>query len=195
MLKCLGIKEPYILYVGTIEGRKNVDLLLKAFSSLLDQGFQHSLVLAGKRGWRTARFDRALSGFKDRSRVQLTGYVDDNALPVLYRHADVFAYPSLYEGFGLPPLEAMACGTPVVCSSSSSLPEVVGDAGILVKPGDADMLAQTLAQVLSSVNLRESLSLRGRERASKFSWKKMVESTVSVYKDVAKENLLQGSQI
>ncbi|MGB9880037.1 MAG: glycosyltransferase family 4 protein, partial [Anaerolineae bacterium] len=117
-------------------------------------------------------------------RVVFTGYVPDEDLPALYSGADLFVFPSLYEGFGLPPLEAMACGTPVVCSKASSLPEVVGDAALMVDPYDVEALAEAMHRVLSDAVLREELRGKGLARAQQFTWEKAARETLAVYEEV-----------
>src|SRR4029079_1919947 len=137
-----GIKKPYLLYVGTIEPRKNLLTLVRAFEELL-RATRHrpQLVLCGGRGWLDDEVFKMITQLGLTEMVHFTGYVPDEDLPALYSQAEVFVYPSLYEGFGLPPLEAMACGTCVVTSDSSSLPEVVGKSGITVAPRDGKALA------------------------------------------------------
>ncbi|MEA3458002.1 MAG: glycosyltransferase family 1 protein, partial [Candidatus Thermoplasmatota archaeon] len=116
--------------------------------------------------------------------VVFTGYVSDEDLPALYNAADLFVYPSIYEGFGLPPLEAMACGTPVITSNTSSLPEVVGDAGIMVDPPDVDRLADAMHEVLTNEGLRANMIKKGLGRAEMFSWEKCARETLEVYEEV-----------
>ena len=122
-------------------------------------------------------------------RVHFTGFVEEEDLPALYNGADLFVFPSLYEGFGLPPLEAMACGTPVVTSNTSSLPEVVGDAAIMVDPYNVDAISEAMARVLNDPVLAEDLRQRGLLQAEQFSWQKMAEETIEVYKKVLKQGL------
>ncbi|HIP90277.1 MAG TPA: glycosyltransferase family 1 protein, partial [Candidatus Nanopusillus sp.] len=136
-----SINYPFILYVGTLEPRKNIPTLIKAYYKLKKQGLPHKLVITGKKGWKYRSIFKTINKLNLRKDVIFTGYVPDEDLPTLYNAADLFVYPSLYEGFGLPPLEAMACGTPVITSNTSSLPEVVGDAGIMVDPYDVDGLS------------------------------------------------------
>ncbi|MEM4301926.1 MAG: glycosyltransferase family 1 protein, partial [Candidatus Caldarchaeum sp.] len=138
-----GLPEHFILYVGTIEPRKNLVALLEAYAAILTRNTQHAirLVVVGKKGWLYEGFFRRLRELDLEERVHFTGYVPDEDLPALYSAADLFVFPSLYEGFGLPVLEAMACGVPVVCSNTSSLPEVAGDAALLVNPTDVQALA------------------------------------------------------
>jgi len=155
------LPEPMILFVGTIERRKNVSLLLEAYAQI-QKDVPHALVLAGARGWGAdGIFAQAEElGLAD---VIFAGYVEQEELPLWYNAADLLAYPSLYEGFGLPPLEAMASGTPVLTSNISSLPEVVGDAGILVDPQDADEIARAMLKVLRDKGLQGEMRKRGCE--------------------------------
>jgi glycosyltransferase involved in cell wall biosynthesis len=178
------LRRQFILFVGVIEPRKNIAALVNAYAaaSLADQ---FDLVLAGSLGWDYSGLleQVANSGLKDR--IRIIGYVDDEDLPTLYSAAEVFVYPSLYEGFGLPPLEAMACGVPVITSSISSMPEIVGDAAILVNPRDVAAIASALLKLLSNAELREQHALRGRERARLFTWDRMAQKTLEVYESAA----------
>jgi glycosyltransferase involved in cell wall biosynthesis len=182
---------PYILSVGTLQPRKNYPRLIQAFTRLgigesADQqianhrsqlvGLQTCkfadlrLVIAGGRGW---LYEETLAeAEKHPARVRILDFVDDGDLPALYRGAALFAFPSLYEGFGLPVLEAMACGVPVVCSNASSLPEVAGDAALLVDSLDTDGLAAAMARALEDAGLRQEMSARGLAQASRFTWEK-----------------------
>ncbi len=179
-----GLPERFILAVGTIEPRKNYETLLAAYRTLIDRGQTAGLVIAGKRGWRSEPFFRQLQDLGVADRVRLLGFVADADLPALYSAAQVFAFPSLYEGFGLPALEAMACGTPVVASNTSSLPEVVGDAGLLVAPTDAGGLAVSLERVLTDEGLRADLRGRGQAQAGRFTWEAAARATLQVYRAV-----------
>lgn len=167
----LGAPEGYLLYVGTLEPRKNVGALLDAWQALRaeDEEGTPPLVLAGGYGWGSRALLRRIEALRGEGVVHL-GRVERARLVRLFQGARVFAYPSLYEGFGLPPLEAMACGVPVVAGDSSSLPEVVGDAGLLVPPRDPGALHHALARVLGDPALAADLGTRGRERAARFTW-------------------------
>ena len=180
-----GIDGHYVLYVGTLEPRKNIPRLIEAFASLKRQGgMQHKLVIAGKKGWFYNDIFQTVTRWGVDNEVVFTGYVPDRDLPLLISGADLFVYPSLCEGFGLPPLEAMACGIPVITSDSSSLPEVVGNAGILVDPHSVDEIAKAMYQVLSNANLREQMQHRGLDRARMFSWEKTAEETLKVFEAI-----------
>ena len=173
-----------ILYVGTLEPRKGLDTLVNAFAALAGD-FPHALVIAGKKGWYTQPLFRQVEDLGLRYRIRFTDYVADEDLPVLYNLADLFVFPSRYEGFGLPPLEAMACGVPVVSSNAASLPEVVGDAGILVPPDNAGALAAAMRQVLTSEGQRAELGARGLAQAARFTWEETARQTVRVYEGLA----------
>jgi glycosyltransferase involved in cell wall biosynthesis len=177
-----AIDRPYVLHVGTIEPRKNLERLVTAFArARRAHQWPHLLVLAGAPGWgvEPVRGRVAAEGLEDV--VRFTGAVSRQDLVALYRAADLFAYPSLYEGFGLPALEAMACGTPVLASDVASLPEVVGDAALTVDPRDDEALASQLARGLTDRGLRDRLRGAGRAQAGKFTWERCAAETLSVY--------------
>lgn len=178
-----GLPRHYVLTVGTIEPRKNLDGLLRAFA-LLTHTFPHQLVIAGRWGWKTAVVRRALRDRRLAGRVRLLGRVPRGDLPSLYAGAAALAFVSLAEGFGFPPLEAMACGTPAVVSNTTSLPEVVGDAGVLVDPADTDAIALALRRVLEDSQLRAGLRDRGLHRARAFTWDRTARDTLAVYRRV-----------
>jgi glycosyltransferase involved in cell wall biosynthesis len=182
--KKYNLNYPFILYVGGLEPKKNIPTLLKALYKLKKQGIEHKLVITGEKRWKYKSIFETMEKLNLQRDVIFTGYVPDEDLPALYNAADLFVYPSLYEGFGLPPLEAMQCGTPVITSNTSSLPEVVGDAGIMVNPYDVDELANEMYEVLTNDGLRDELSKKGLERAKLFSWKKCAEETLKVYEEV-----------
>jgi glycosyltransferase involved in cell wall biosynthesis len=171
----------YILSVGTLEPRKNHVRLVEAFDRLRKKGLSRGvpLVLAGARGWMYEPLLETIRRLDLGDHVRLMGHADP--LAALYRGASVMVYPSLYEGFGLPPLEAMACGTPVITSSASSLPEVVGDAGLLVDPHDPDALTDAMATVLSDDRLRSRMRENGLARAATFSWARTAAATEAAY--------------
>jgi glycosyltransferase involved in cell wall biosynthesis len=175
------LPEQYILHVATIEPRKNLERLLEAFKSLLVDWPDLRLVLVGKKGWLYDSFFRKLQALGLQERVILPGYVEEADLPAFYHLAELFVFPSLYEGFGLGPLEAMACGAPVISSNASSLPEVVGQAGLLIDPLDTTALVAALRRVLSSPELRADLKQRGLIQAQKFSWEKAATELKAIY--------------
>jgi len=158
----------FLLAVGTVQPRKNYIRLVEAFRQLDRANL--TLVIAGGRGWLDDPLYERIAALGLENRVRMLGFVPDKDLPALYSAARVFAFPSLYEGFGLPILEAMACGTPVVTSRASSMPEVAGDAALLVDPLDTDALAEALASALDDELLRSSLIEKGLERATVFTW-------------------------
>lgn len=173
----------YVLSVGTLEPRKNIPALIDAYSMLpanLQRRFP--LVLVGMRGWLTSGLEARMKPLVDRGVIKPLGYVPDAAMPLIYSGAAAFVFPSVYEGFGLPPLEAMACGVPVISSQTSSLPEVVGDAGILVDPQDVDAIADSLRRVLEDRAFAEELAQKGIQRAAGFSWKRTTAETIDVYR-------------
>lgn len=174
-------KKNYVLYVGTVEPRKNLKVLIRAFS-LVKEKYDLSLIIAGGRGW---LYDDIISYPEDlgiKGDVIFTGYVDEGTLLYLYNYASVFVYPSLYEGFGLPPLEAMSCGVPVITSDIPALREVVGDAGLAFKPADYEELANLIERVLTSGSLQTEMGEKGLLKAKGYSWKKVAESTIETYK-------------
>ncbi len=179
-----GLPERFILSVGTIEPRKNLETALAAYRALKEGGAAHKLVIVGKKGWLYRGFFRRLREEGLEGEVVFPGFVPDDDLPALYGGADLFLFPSLYEGFGLPPLEAMACGAPVVCSDVSSLPEVVGDAALLVPPLEVRAWAEALRRLLGDADLRADLQARGLARAREFSWARAARATVEVYQQV-----------
>ena len=164
------LRSKYILCVGTIEPRKNLPTLLAAFAGVAAGDPDIELVVAGRKGWKWQETYDAAERWRVTDRVRFLEYVPPEDLPPLYAGALLFVYPSFYEGFGIPPLEAMAGGIPVIASNTSSLPEVVGEAGVLVDPRDTRAITESIQRLLRDDQLRERLSRAGRERASKFSW-------------------------
>ena len=177
-----GIAGRYVLGVGTLEPRKNLVRLVEAFASLESPDWR--LVIVGPLGWETGESWAALNRHPDR--VLTVGHVPDEDLPAIYRGADLFAYPSLYEGFGLPVLEAMACGTAVLTSNVSSLPEVGGDAALYVTPTDTRSIAEGLRLAISDPDLRHRLGEEGARRAREFSWSRFAAITVATLERVAR---------
>lgn len=179
------LQQPYLLYVGTIEPRKNLLTLIRAYNELLrTTEHQPQLVLCGGRGWLFDEVFKLVEELKLQDQVRFTGYVPDEDLPALYSAAEIFLYPSLYEGFGLPPLEAMACGTPAICSSASSLPEVIGGAGLTHDPNDWQALTGHTAKLLGDRAARQHFKQAGLEQAARFSWDRAARETQSVYDEV-----------
>ena len=183
-----GIEGEYILSVGAIQPRKNLSRLVAAYSRLRrakPEGNLPKLVLAGKCAWLYEETLRTIKELQVSDSVILTGYVPEKDLPGLYSGALCFVYPSYFEGFGLPPLEAMKCGVPVIVGNRTSLPEVVGDAGILVDPFDADTIAGAMNTLISDSNLRADLAARGLARAKLFDWRETARQTLRVYQRAA----------
>ncbi|MFC5412500.1 glycosyltransferase family 4 protein [Larkinella bovis] len=177
--------EPYLLSLATLEPRKNLDHLIRCFVELVESGALPAdvkLALVGTKGW---KMDQVLGELAKqeaiRSRLVFTGFVPDEDLAAIYSGALAFVYPSLFEGFGLPPLEAMQCGLPVITSNVSSLPEVVGDAAIQVSPTDADALKQAILNVVGSADLRNELATKARQRAQLFSWERFTNEHIRLY--------------
>ncbi len=176
---------PYILTLNKLEPRKNIDQVIRCYSDMIQTHHINdlSLVLVGGKGWLYDKIFESLSNADiSRERIVMTGYVPDADLAPLYSGAMMFVYPSFYEGFGLPPLEAMQCGVPVITSNTSSLPEVVGDAGIMINPEDEDALCQNMYELYVNDSLRDKMSARVLERAKQFSWSKCVQETITAYK-------------
>ncbi len=174
-----------ILYVGTIEPRKGVDRLLDAFEIVMKEVPNAELILCGKIGWKVEKVVERINKLTQQHlNIKYLGYVDDKKLNDLFREVDVCVYPSIYEGFGLPPLEAMACGCPVIVSNSSSLPEVVGDAGILVDPYDVDGMAKAIIRVLRDDEFKKKMSFLGIERAKKFNLEKQLNEIIKIIKSI-----------
>jgi glycosyltransferase involved in cell wall biosynthesis len=183
-----GIHGDYILSVGSIQPRKNLARLVKAYASLRGNYSADKLpklVLVGKCAWLYDETLRALTETGVKETVVLTGYVPQEDLPALYSGALCFVYPSYFEGFGLPPLEAMKCGAPVIVGNRTSLPEVVGDAALSVDPFDVDAIAAAIKRLMKTPDLRCELSLKGQERARAFSWQETARQTLRVYEEAS----------
>ena len=175
-----GLVKPFIITVSTIEPRKNFENLLRSYA-LVKNYLEHDLVVVGSYGWKSTDIMTLIHQLKLEQRVKYMGYVDKTDLPALYSAADIFVYPSLYEGFGLPPLEAMACGCPIITSNCSSLPEVVGDAAMLINPTDIEQLSQALKKLAGDVSKKELLRVASLKRAQAFSWDKCAQMTIRAY--------------
>lgn len=177
-------ERPYILSVGTLEPRKNLPNLLRAFAAARKKGLTHRLVVTGASGWGASPLARIVAGLGLAADVTFTGFIDDDELPALYGGAEFFVYPSLYEGFGLPVLEAMASGTPVITSRVSSLPEVAGEAAVLIDPHSEAELAAAMLKLAADGSLRSAMRDKGLVQANLFSWERTVAETRSVYERV-----------
>jgi glycosyltransferase involved in cell wall biosynthesis len=180
-----GIERDFILAVGSLQPRKNLVRLIRAYAHLRSRndGFDHQLVIVGRKLWLANEIFAEVKRQEWARDVILTGYVSDEDLPAFYRAAYAFVYPSLFEGFGIPPLEAMACGTPVVTSNTSSLPEVVGDAALLIDPYDERDLANALLKIVYDEKLRAVLRERGLVQSKKFTWRNAAEKTLQLYRE------------
>jgi glycosyltransferase involved in cell wall biosynthesis len=185
------LPDRFILFLGTIEPRKNVSRLISAFGQLVASDPRATsdlyLVVAGGKGWLSDPVFARVEALGLQDRVLFPGYVPEEEKALWYNAATCFCFPSLYEGFGLPPLEAMACGVPVVASNASSLPEVVGDAGLTVPPQDTAALGEALHRLTVDPALRADLAQRGRARVNRFSWTKAARQTARVYHLALKE--------
>jgi glycosyltransferase involved in cell wall biosynthesis len=185
-LRSYGVHEPYILCVGKLQARKNTVGVLRAFHLLREQaGIRHKLLFVGRKTWTSSDVAPTVQQLGLNDSIIHTGHVPDEDLPVFYSGADVLAYPSLFEGFGLPVLEAMACGTPVVTSNVTALPEVAGGAAEIVDPHRVEDIARGLHAVLGSSSHSEELRRRGYERVKRFSWAATAKKTLAVYGAVA----------
>jgi glycosyltransferase involved in cell wall biosynthesis len=182
------LHHKYVLYVGNIKPHKNLVRLIEAFDGLRRLGFDDvKLLIIGDQISKLPALRRAVHRYKLHKEVRFLGYVNDETLAILYRLASLFVFPSLYEGFGLPPLEAMACGAPVVTSNVSSLPEVADDAAVLVNPYEVDSIVEGMRRVLSDPALAADLRQKGLVRARHFSWERSVTRTLDIYRLVAQD--------
>ena len=182
MLARYGICRPFILGLGTLQPRKNWARLIRAYHRLRQaHHIPHQLVIGGGEGWLSGEVHDTIAELGLRDEVLLTGFIADQDLPALYSAADVFAFPSLYEGFGIPVLEALACGTPVLTSNTSSLPEVAGDAALLVPPEDVEALAEALWRLIDDRTLRDVLRARGFEQVKRFRWDGAATTLCGIY--------------
>jgi glycosyltransferase involved in cell wall biosynthesis len=177
--------DPYLLFVSTLEPRKNVIGVLRAFRLLVDWGYQGDLVLVGRWGWRTDAIRDELASSPVRDRIRHLDYIDRPDLASLYARADALLFPSWLEGFGLPLLESMACGTPVITAGNSSMPEIAGPAAVYVDPESSHSIASATASLLRDPDHRDRLVALGRERASKFTWEQAAEATAQVLRQAA----------
>lgn len=180
--------KPYLLVVATLEPRKNLVRLLLAYAQLSAQLREaYPLVIVGVKGWLTGEIEKIAAPFEAAGLVRRLGYVDEDDLPYLYAGAHAFVFPSLYEGFGLPPLEAMASGVPVLVSNIAAMPEVVGNAGLLADPYDVGQLAYKIEQLLVDNGFRDQARARGVARAAEFTWRRCVDQTVEAYRKACRD--------
>lgn len=181
----LNSSQPYILFVSTIEPRKNLKSLISAFEYLKrNHQIEHELILIGQKGWLYEPIFEQIARSPFQPSIRHLSYLPDDQVAEFYQNADVFVYPSHYEGFGMPVLEAMTLGAPVVTSNTSSLPEVAGDAAVLVDPNDVDRLAESILRVIRDRPFRDSLIQKGREQAKLFSWEKTAKETLNAYRSI-----------
>ncbi len=180
-----GITKKFIYHLGNIEPRKNLIVLLESFTRVCqDLGNEYQLVVSGQKGWLTRSLSHFLKNYPAQDQVLFTGYVPMEHIPMFMNSAELFVFPSLYEGFGLPVLEAMSCGTPVISSDRSSIPEIVGSAGILVNPTDIQELADRIVGLLRNPEEKMRLSQLGKEQSARFSWYEAARKTLDVYRSV-----------
>lgn len=180
------IKKPFILFLGTLEPRKNIPALLEAFAGIRDQ-IPHNLALVGQRGWKWEPIFKEIDALDLRSRVQWTGYVSDSDRVIFYNAADFMVFPSWYEGFGMPLLEAMQCGCPVITSRTSAMPEVVGETGILIDPCRPEDLKRAMLSLIHQPELAEKMKRAGLEQAKKFSWEDSARKTLEVFEKLVRK--------
>jgi len=189
MIRFKGIKDPFILYVGTIEPRKNLENILHAFDRLRTRkNFKGKLVVIGMKGWMSDGIEGLIKRLELKNNVIFLGYLSDAELRCFYNKAEVFVFPSFYEGFGFPIIEAFCCGTPVVTSNVSSCPEIAQDAALMADPYDPDDIAEAVAKVINDHELRRTLREKGFKRAGDFSFHKTAKETLKVYEEVCHSN-------
>lgn len=182
------ITKPYILYLGTLEPRKNIDTIIRAFNDFKHLSkLPHQLVLAGKKGWKISNTMKLLEDSPFKNQIRTPGYVDSEDQASLYSMAEMFVYPSVYEGFGLPVLEAMSCGTPVITCDNSAIPEVGGDAVLYVSPTSVSDLTKAMMTLASDEKFRLEIGKKGIEQAAKFSWKKTARAATEIFNKVGKQ--------
>ncbi len=183
-----NLPERYILFVGNIEPKKNIRTLLRVQKNLREKGLPHKLVIVGKRSWSSKAELNEIKRQIEQGNVVRPGYIDRKDLPYVYQMADVFVFPSLYEGFGFPPLEAMACGTPVVSSITGALDETIRDAALTVEPQNVHKIVQAISSIITDSQIRENCIKKGMEISGRFNWKRTAEQTLSVYREVSETN-------
>jgi glycosyltransferase involved in cell wall biosynthesis len=180
-----GIDSKYFLFIGTLEPRKNITAIIKAFDRFNNQNSNYKLVMVGKKGWYYKEIFELVKRLDLSDRIIFTGFIPEKEKPSLLVGATAFIYPSIYEGFGIPVLEAIACGTPTVTSNVSSIPEVAGDAALLVNPENSDEIFVAINKIVNDPDLRRDLKMRSLRQAEKFSWNNTAKETLVVYKDIA----------
>ncbi len=188
-----GLPKRFVLYIGTVEPRKNLPRLIEAFASIAAENPDLHLVIAGKKGWMTESLFATIKKFDLTSRIVFTGFIAEAEKPLFLAACTLFVYPSLYEGFGLPALEAIACGAPTITSNTSALPEVVGDAAILIDPANTAALAEAMQSVLLDPVLRKDLQTRGPLQAAQFTWEKAATLSADVYRSLGSSGQRRGA--
>ena len=181
------IDFPFLLYVGHVEIRKNITFLIRSYNQLLKKGINSKLVIIGKPGYGFEEISQTVESLGISQHVIFLGYVPDDDMVKFYNAAELFVFPSLYEGFGLPPLEAMACGSPVITSNTSSLPEVVGNAGFTLDPTDIHAFADAMYEILTNDSLRTEMHIKSLKQAKKFSWEKTADETWKLYDEICSD--------
>lgn len=176
-----GIDSPFIIFVGMIEPRKNLIRIFEAFSEMKKEGIPHKLVIVGKTGWKYEKIFKSVDRLNLGKDVIFAGYIPDSDLAILYNAAEMLAYACLYEGFGIPILEAMACGCPVVTSNLSSMPEIAGDAALLVDPKEVQQIKSAMDRLIKDKKLRKDMIKKGLKRSSQFSWQRCARETIKAY--------------
>jgi glycosyltransferase involved in cell wall biosynthesis len=179
-----NLPQTFLLYVGLVEPRKNLPLLLNAYARLAQLEEAPPLIVVGRFGWMVEDVFRQIETLQLQDRVHFTGYIPDQDLPLVYNLAQSLLYPSRYEGFGFPPLEAMACGTPVITTAVSAMQDQVGEAGLLVPPQDEQALFEAMRRLSQDRALRQALSARGQRQAGNFTWKQTALKTLQIYQQV-----------
>lgn len=189
LIEELQIAGPYILTLAALDPRKNTEMIIKAFIRLYERKIlaKHKLVLVGLPDWKKTKYHELIRNAKIEEKIIFTGFVSERQILNLYNCADVFLYPSLYEGFGLPVLEAMACGTPVITSTVTSIPEIAGDAALLIDANSQEELEESIQKIIVDKELQKIMIDKGLERVKKFSWSKMAEQTLTVYNILMKD--------
>ncbi|MCA9365145.1 MAG: glycosyltransferase family 4 protein [Candidatus Moranbacteria bacterium] len=195
-LKLVAVKEKYklpykfIFFLGTIEPRKNIDALIRGYAYMQRMNpelREYKLVIAGAKGWLSDDIEKKIKKTKSKNKILFLGEVEEEDKPALYSLASLFVYPSIFEGFGFPPLEAMRCATPVITANTTSLPEIVGNAAVLIDPDKPDEIAQAMKEVLFDRQLATELIYRGLHQSAKFTWEKTAQETIKIFKDMEKK--------
>jgi len=179
-----SIKDEFLLFVGMIEPRKNLDKLVMAFDKLRKEYDKYQLVIAGPKGWHYESLFRLIDTLEFKDKILFTGYINDNEKAILMKNAKIFVYPSLYEGFGLPVLEAMSLGVPAITSNVSAMPEIAGDAAVLINPESVDELYEGIKKLIEDKQFYNEMKEKAVFRASQFSWEKTAKETVEIYESV-----------